>query len=155
MKRQSIWERVKAWASEHPVLATGIAVVGVVTIAGVTYLIYRNVHPMSEVLAQVKPLKKQLTDNIIKNTASSEKVTTRAEVLNLTSSSQIKRDYTPYSQPFEVSGGPMKLAPNKTASAEKLAEAASLGIHLDPGYTYRRDYTKGMQEVIDLLSKAG
>lgn len=155
MKRHSIWERVKAWASEHPVLATGIAVVGVVTIAGVTYLVYRNIHPSSEVLAQVKPLKKQLTGHIIKNTASSEKTITGAEVLDLTSPSQLKRNYTSYSHPFEVSGGPMKLAPNKTASAEKIAEAASLGIHLDPGYTYRRDYTKGMQEVIDMLSKAG
>ena len=155
MKEQSIWERVKAWASEHPVLATGIAVVGVVTIAGVTYLVYRNVHPATEVLSQVNPLKKQLTDHIAKNTASSEKITTGAEVLNLSSPSPIKRNYTPYSHSFVVSGGPMKLAPNKTASAEKIAEAASLGIHLDPGYTYRRDYTKGMQEVIDLLSKAG
>lgn len=155
MKRQSIWERVKAWASEHPVLATGIAVVGVVTIAGVTYIVYRNIHPATEVLAQVNPLKKQLTGHIAKNTVSSEKITTGAEVLNITRTSPIKRNYTSYSQPFTVSGGPLKLAPNKTASAEKIAEAASLGIHLEPGYTYRRDYTKGMQEVIDLLSKAG
>ena len=155
MKIEDIWKRAKAWASEHPVLATGIVVVGVVTIAGVTYLVYRNVHPVTEGLAQVKPLKKELADHIVKNTASSEKTTTGAEVLDLTSPSQFKRNYTSYSHPFEVSGGPMKLAPNKTASAEKIAEAASLGIHLDPGYTYRRDYTKGMQEVIDLLSKAG
>ena len=155
MKRQSIWKRVEAWVSEHPVLAKGIVVVGVVTIAGVTYLVYRNVNPANEVLAQVKPLKKQLTGHIIKNTASSEKITTGAEVLNLTSTSQIKRNYTSYSHPFAVSGGPMKLAPNKTASAERIAEAANLGIHLDPGYTYRRAYTKGMQEVLDLLSKAG
>lgn len=154
MKRQSIWARVKTWASEHPVLATGIAVVGVVTIAGVTYLVYRNVHSSSEALAQVKPLKKQLTDHIVKNNASSEEITTGAEVLNLTSPLQIKRNYTSYSHPFKVSGGLMKLAANKTASAEKIAEAESLGIHLDSGYTYRRDYTKGMQEAIDLLSKA-
>ena len=155
MKRQSIWKRAKAWASEHPVLATGIGVVGVVTIAGVTFLICRNIHPATEVLAQVKPLKKHLTGHIVKSTATSEKITTGAEVLNLTSPAKTKRKYTSYSHPFEVSGGPMKLAPNKTASAEKIAEAESLGIHLDPGYTYRRDYSKGMQEVIDLLSKAG